>query len=99
MKTNHHLEQLKKRLSRRNHIIRDDSVSLEEWKTLGKPFIWHLHQAADTAVLYVDSSYGYVALFVDDELADISTGREVVGKGWAGISDGGLDDISLYQRV
>lgn len=71
-----HLKVLSRELDIRPHMNREAVQSLDEWTRLGKPYHWAQADTVETSegiiTLYEDAGYGTMALFVDDNLVDIS---------------------------
>jgi hypothetical protein len=76
----------------------EDEWDLDAWKKAGNPYVWHEHQVVENAALYVDSGYGNIALFVDDNLVDVGNKHIVWGKGWLGFCEENLDSACLYKK-
>ena len=59
-----------------SHRIVAERMGVEEWQTNGKPFTWQLVETQGPHAVYLDSGYGWLALFDNGKL--VGCGKETI---------------------
>jgi len=94
------LNQLESRFTVHPHVFATN-IPIEDWNKADRPYVWSVVDEKDNVTLLLDTGYGMLALFVNNELHDvgssfvISNNREYVG-----LSESYLGDkCSLYKKL
>ena len=75
------LEILESAYKTRQHIMlspEGEDITINEWENSGKPCMWSLAEEKDGYKLFDDLGYGYMALFKDNELVEVTSHNQIV---------------------
>lgn len=74
------IEQLKTALPSYPHEMKSQELisDMNKWREAGRPYLWECVDQSEDYSVWRDSGYGYLALFADGELVNISSTNIIV---------------------
>ena len=64
-----------------------EDITTDEWENSGRPCMWNLAEEKDGYKLFDDLGYGYMALFKDDELLEVTSHDQIVTNDVVAVND------------
>jgi len=94
------LNQLESKFPSHPHVFAT-CMSTEDWDKANRPCVWSVVDEKENVTLLMDSGYGTLALFVNNELHDVGSSFVISNnKEYVGLAESYLGDkCSLYKKL